>query len=162
MGVELMLSSAQVRATHVPYKGASELVNAVLGNQVTFGMPILGVAYPQIVSGNLKALAIAGTKRNPQLPKVPTFAELGLPGVELTSWGGISVPAGMPDAIAARIQSAFEQALKQPSVRTGLLNASGEIAPLPPEAYTRGFLDEMALTKTMMKRAGLLAQSPIF
>jgi tripartite-type tricarboxylate transporter receptor subunit TctC len=72
------------------------------------------------------------------------------------------VPAGMPDAIAARIQSAFEQALKQPSVRTGLLNASGEIAPLPPEAYIRGFLDEMALTKTMMKRAGLLAQSPIF
>ena len=158
MGVELMLSSARASATHVPYKGASELVNAVIGNQVTFGMPILSVAYPQIVSGNLKALAIAGSTRNPQLPKVPTFAELGLPGVELTSWGGISVPAGTSDAIAARIQSAFEQALKQPSVRTGLLNAGGQITPLPPEAYTRGFLEEMALTETMMKRAGLSAQ----
>lgn len=158
LGVELMLSSAQARATHVPYKGASELVNAVLGNQVTFGMPILSVAYPQIVAGNLKALAIAGTTRNALLPKVPTFSELGLPGVELTSWGGISVPAGTPDAIAVRIQNAFERALKQPTVITGLVNAGGQITPLAPEAYTRGFLEEMTLTETMMKRAGLQAQ----
>ena len=158
LGVELMLSSSGTRALHVPYKGASELVNAVLGNQVTFGMPILSVAYPQIVAGNLKALAIAGASRNSLLPKVPTFAELRLPGVELTSWGGVSVPAGTPDHIAARIQSAFEQALKQPSVRTGLINAGGQITPLPPESYTVGFLEEMARTETMMKRAGLSAQ----
>jgi len=158
LGVEMMLSSAQASATHVPYKGASELVNAVLSNQVTFGMPILSVAYPQIVSGNLKALAIAGRARNAMLPKVPTLEELGLPGVELTSWGGISVPAGTPDAIADRIQNAFEQALKQPSVKTGLLNAGGQITPLPPTAYTRSFLDEMALTEKMMKRAGLSPQ----
>lgn len=158
LGVELMLSSAQARATHVPYKGASELVNAVLGNQVTFGMPILSVAYPQIIAGNLKALAIAGSTRNALLPKVPTFAELGMPNVQLTSWGGISVPAGTPDAIVSRIQGAFERALKQPTVMTGLLNAGGQITPLPSEAYTRGFLEEMTLTETMMKRAGLQAQ----
>jgi tripartite-type tricarboxylate transporter receptor subunit TctC len=158
LGVELMLSSAQVRATHVPYKGASELVNAVLGNQVTFGMPILSVAYPQIVAGSLRALAIAGNVRNPMLPKVPTFSELGFPGVELTSWGGISVPAGTPDAIAARIRGAFERALKQPTVMAGLVDAGGQITPLPPEAYTRGFIEEMALTETMMKRAGLQPQ----
>lgn len=158
LGVELMLSSSKALALHVPYKGASELVNAVLGNQVTFGMPILSVAYPQIVAGNLKALAIAGATRNSLLPKVPTFAELGLPGVELTSWGGISVPAGTSDPIVDRIRRAFEQALMQPSVRSGLVNAGGQITPLPPEAFTRGFIDEMALTETMMKRAGLSAQ----
>ncbi|MDP9903010.1 Bug family tripartite tricarboxylate transporter substrate binding protein [Variovorax ginsengisoli] len=158
LGVELMLSSTKARATHVPYKGASELVNAVLGKQVTFGMPILSVAYPQIVAGNLKALAIAGSTRNSLLPKVPTFAELGMPNVQLTSWGGISVPAGTSDAIVARIQGAFERALKQPSVMTGLVNAGGQITPLPPEAYTLGFLEEMTLTETMMKRAGLSAQ----
>lgn len=158
LGVELMLSSARVQATHVPYKGASELVNAVLGNQVSFGMPILSVAYPQIVAGNLKALAIAGAVRNPMLPKVPTFTELGLAGVELTSWGGISVPAGTSDAIAERIRSAFESALKKPSVMAGLLDSGGRISPLPSAAYTRGFTEEMALTETMMQRAGLQPQ----
>jgi tripartite-type tricarboxylate transporter receptor subunit TctC len=158
LGVELMLSAAHASATHVPYKGASELVNAVLGNQVTFGMPILSVAHPQIVAGNLHALALAGPVRNPSLPQVPTFAEVGLPGVELVSWGGISVPAGTSDAIAGRIQEAFERALKQPSVIAGLVNAGGQITPLPPDAYTRGFTDEMALTEVMMKRAGLQSQ----
>lgn len=158
LGVELMLNAANARATHVPYKGASELVNAVLGQQVTFGMPILSVAYPQIVAGNLKALAIAGPKRNAQLPSVPTFAEAGLPGVELTSWGGISVPAGTPDAIATRIQGAFEQALQQQTVKTGLLAAGGQIDAMSPDAYARGFLAEMAQTDKMMKRAGLTAQ----
>lgn len=112
MGVELMLSETHARATHVPYKGASELVNAVLRNQVNFGMPILSMAHPQNVSGDLKALAIAGSVCNPQLRQVPTLAELGLPGVELTSWGGDSVPSGTSDAIAVPIQSAFEQAVR--------------------------------------------------
>jgi tripartite-type tricarboxylate transporter receptor subunit TctC len=158
LGVELLLSALNAQALHVPYKGASELVNAILGNQVAFGTPILSVAYPLIQSGKLKALAIAGPRRNPKLPDVPTLAELGVKGVELTSWGGVSVPAGTPDAVAARIAAAFEKALAMPSVQAGLTENGGQASPLPAPEYTRGFTREMTLTEAMMKQAKLQPQ----
>ena len=158
LGVELLMSALGAQATHVPYKGASELVNAILGRQVVFGTPILSVAYPQIQAGRLKALAIAGARRNPTLPEVPTLAELGVKGVELTSWGGISVPAGTPDSIAERIRAAFEKALAQPSVQAALTDSGGQASPQGAVDYTRGFTQEMVLTETMMKQAGLQPQ----
>jgi tripartite-type tricarboxylate transporter receptor subunit TctC len=158
LGVELLLNALNAQALHVPYKGASELVNAILGNQVTFGTPILSVAYPLIQSGKLKPLAIAGARRNPKLPDVPTLAELGVKGVELTSWGGVSVPAGTPDAVAARIAAAFEKALAMPSVQAGLTENGGQASPLPAPEYTRGFTKEMTLTEVMMKQVKLQPQ----
>ena len=98
LGVELLLSAQHVQATHVPYKGASESVNAVLGKQVNFGMPIFGVAYPQIQVGRLKAIAIAiaGAQRNPLLPDVPTLAGLGC-GVSISRSGaGYRFPRPRP------------------------------------------------------------------
>ncbi len=158
LGVELLLAALGAQATHVPYKGASELVNAILGNQVTFGTPILSVAYPQIQGGKLRALAIAGAERNPKLPGVPTLAELGVKGVELTSWGGVSVPAATSDAVAARIRAAFEKALAMPAVQAGLTENGGQASPLPAPEYTRGFTKEMQLTEAMMRQAKLQPQ----
>ncbi|MDW5441469.1 tripartite tricarboxylate transporter substrate binding protein [Polaromonas sp. SM01] len=156
LGVELLSSAMKVDATHVPYKGASELVNAVLGSQVDFGMPIFTVAYPQIKSGKLKALAVAGPIRNPLLPDVPTLAELGVRGVELTSWGGVSVPAATPSTVVARIQSAFEQALSQPALRSMLEANGGNVRPsASSQDYVRGFVKEIELTEAMMKKAQL-------
>ena len=125
---------------------------------MVFGTPILSVAYPQIQAGKLRALAIAGARRNPSLPEVPTLAELGVKGVELTSWGGISVPAGTPDAIAERIRVAFEKALAQPAVQATLAENGGLASPQGAVDYTRGFTQEMALTEAMMKQAGLQPQ----
>lgn len=156
LGVELLLSSLGVHATHVPYKGASELINAVLGDQVQFGMPIFGVAYPHIQAGKLKPLAVAGTLRNPLLPDVPTLAELGVRGVELTSWGGVSLPAGTPDPIAERVRAAFDSALKQAKVREHIEANGANIRPSAnPHEYAQDFVKEMALTQTMMKVAKL-------
>jgi tripartite-type tricarboxylate transporter receptor subunit TctC len=120
LGVELLLSAVDAQVTHVPYKGASEIVNAVMGRQVSFGAPIFSVAYANIQAGKLRALAIAGPRRNPKLAQVPTLAELGVRGVELMSWGGVSVPAGTPEPIVARMRAAFEKALRQPSVVAAL------------------------------------------
>ncbi len=156
LGVELLLSAQQAQATHVPYKGATELVNAVLGNQVNFGMPIFGVAYPQIQTGKLKAIAVAGTQRNPMLPDVPTLAELGVRGVDLTSWGGVSVPAATPDALVARINAAFEKALQQPGLRAQLEANGGNVRPSAnAQEYVRDFVKEIAFTEAMMKATKL-------
>ncbi|GHC85343.1 MFS transporter [Pseudorhodoferax aquiterrae] len=155
LGMELLLSALDARALHVPYKGASELVNAVLGKQVVFGTPILSVPYQQIKAGHLRALAVAGPRRNPMLPQVPTLAEAGVPGVELVSWGGVSVPAGTPDAVVERIRAAFRAALQQPRVVEALQAQGGSVDMLDGEDYVRGFTREMALTEAMMKRVGL-------
>ncbi|WP_298211143.1 tripartite tricarboxylate transporter substrate binding protein [Acidovorax sp.] len=155
LGVELLLSVAQVKATHIPYKGASEIVNAVMGQQVTFGGPITSVAYPNIQAGQLRALAVTGPRRNPMLPDVPTLAESNIPGVELTSWGGVSVPTGTPDAIVARMRTAFDAVLKQPAVVTALEQQGGQMFVQDSETYTRAFAKEMSFTEAMMKKARL-------
>lgn len=155
LGAELLLSALDIKALHVPYKGANEIVQAVAGKQVDFGLPIFSVAAPLVQSGRLRALAVAGATRNPRLPDVPTFAELGVRGVQLTSWGGVSVPKGTPDAVVARIHSAFERALKQPKVVAALERDGGRVAPSTEAAYLQAFKDEMAFTETMMKKIGL-------
>ena len=155
LGMELLLSALQARALHVPYKGASELVNAVLGKQVVFGTPILSVPFQQIKAGQLRALAVAGARRNAMLPDVPTLAELGVRDVELASWGGVSVPAGTPDAVVERIRAAFMAAMQQPRVVEALKAQGGNVDLRDAEAYVRGFMQEMAVTEAMMKRTGL-------
>jgi tripartite-type tricarboxylate transporter receptor subunit TctC len=153
LGVELFLHAAGISATHVPYKGASELVNAVLGGQVSFGMPIFAVAYPHVKAGKLKALGVAATRRNANLPDVPTLAEQGLQGVELTSWGGLSLPTGTPDPIAARIYEVFSQMVKDPQVIAAMTELGSQVTPSTPEGYLQVIRHEIELTRQMMKSA---------
>jgi tripartite-type tricarboxylate transporter receptor subunit TctC len=153
LGVELFLNAAGIRATHVPYKGASELVNAVLGGQVSFGMPIFAVAYPHVKAGKLRALGVAGAKRNANLPDVRTLAEQGLQGVELTSWGGLSLPAGTPDPIAARVYEVFSSILKAPRVVASLTELGSQVTPSTPQDYLQVIRNEIAVTDRMMKSA---------
>lgn len=155
LGVELLLNAAGVSATHVPYKGASELVNAVLGGQVSFGMPIFAVAYPHVKAGKLKALGVAGARRNANLPDVPTLAEQGLQGVELTSWGGLSLPAGTPDPIASRIYEVFSRALKDQRLIASMTELGSQVSPSTPEGYLQVIRHEIDLTGRMMKGANI-------
>lgn len=155
LGMELFLHTSQTRAMHIPYKGASELVNAVLGRQVMFGMPIFSVAHPMVTAGKLRLLAIAGSRRNPVAPQVPTLGELGIAGVELTSWGGLSVPAGTPDAVVGRIYEAFSAALKQPKVMASLQENGGLVDVRDSASFTQSIRQEMRLTQAMMRKLGL-------
>lgn len=158
MGAELILKSAGAKALHVPYKGASESVNAVLGKQVDFALTITSVSLPHIVGGKLNALAITAPTRNPRLPDVPTLAEAGVPGVTLVSFGGLSVPAGTPAPVVQRIREALQKALAQPSVRAKLEANGGIVVASTPEAYARSLQSEIALTEKMMKVAGIAPQ----
>lgn len=158
LGMELFLKEAGIEATHVPYKGASEAVNAVLGDQVEFSMPIFGVAYPQVQAGRLKALAVANTQRNARLPDVPTLAEKGVANVNLVSWGGVSLPAGTPEPIIKQVHSALHQALQDPKVAEALVALGSRISPSTREEYGKNFESEMAVTETIMKRLEMAPQ----
>ncbi|GAA5234489.1 tripartite tricarboxylate transporter substrate binding protein [Verticiella sediminum] len=158
LGMEMFLKRAGIHATHVPYKGAGESINAVMGSQVDMAMPIFGVAAPQVEGGRLVALAVANTQRNSLLPDVPTLAEQGVAGVTLTSWGGLSVPAGTPPEIVERMRKAAHQAMQSPLVKETSRTTGSRIAPSSGEEYVQLFKQEMALTREMMQTLDLEPQ----
>lgn len=158
MGAELLLSMAGASALHVPYKGASESATAVIGKQVDFALAISSVAMPHITAGRLVPLAVSGPQRNARQPNTPTLAESGWPSLQLTSFGGLSVPAGTPAPIVKRLSEVLAQALAQPEVRNRLEANGGTVAPASPEAYRDALQAEIGLTERMMKSAKLEAQ----
>jgi tripartite-type tricarboxylate transporter receptor subunit TctC len=158
MVAELLLSSTGVEAVHVPYKGGVQAMTALLGKEIDFTLPVLSVAFSHVESGRLRALAVAGASRNPKLAQVPTFAEAGVLGVVLTGFGGVSVPAGTPPFIVARIHSAVHTAIGRPAVRAKIEAEGGMAAVNTPAQYTQNFRDEIVLTERMMKAAKLEPQ----
>lgn len=158
MGTELMLEAAGVQALHVPHKGATESVNAVLGKQVDFSLSLTPVVLKLVGSGKLTALAVSGTQRNALLPHVPTLAEEGFSGVTLVSFGGLSVPAGTPAPIVRRIADALDRALAMPAVRARLEALGGSVAPSTADEYAKLLREEITLTERMMKTAGIEPQ----
>lgn len=103
MASELFKRQAGVEATHIPYKGGGAMMNAVLGQQVDWIIEGLIATLPQVRGGRLRALAVTGSTRSPQLPDVPTLAESGVLGYEYIGWTGVAAPAGTPAAIVARL-----------------------------------------------------------
>jgi tripartite-type tricarboxylate transporter receptor subunit TctC len=93
---------AKIKASHVPFRGGSLAMQAVLGGQVDSITASLGTN-PHINAGKLKGLAVASAKRNPVIPSVPTFAEVGYPGFEAGSWVGFFAPAKTDPAIVAKL-----------------------------------------------------------
>lgn len=105
MAMELFKSMAGVTFHHVPYKGAPQAVTDLLGGRVSVTMNSIGPVLAHIKAGKLRALGIAGTRRSPALPEVPTIAESGVPGYESGSWMGLLAPARTPQRIIARLNA---------------------------------------------------------
>lgn len=129
---ELMNQVTGLDMTHVPYKGSAPAVQDLIGGQTQLLIDAGSVLLPQVKGGKLKALAVTGPKRDPQLPDVPTVGELGLGGMEAVGFQGLVGPAGMPKDVVDRLSSALMKALAQPEVRARFASASAEVHPLGP------------------------------
>ena len=105
LGLELLALNAKVEVTHIPYKGGAPSLNDLLGSQIDFIVSNLPECSAYVKAGKLRALAVTSAKRHPLLPDVPTFAESGLPGVELENWTGLMMPAGTPKAILDKVSA---------------------------------------------------------
>lgn len=105
---------------HVPFKGSAPAVTAVIGGNVNLAVDTLTILAPQIKGGKLKGLAIASRERSPLLPDVPTVAEAGYPGFEVTSWFGLNVAAATPPAIVERLNTEIAKAAASPTVKEKL------------------------------------------
>jgi tripartite-type tricarboxylate transporter receptor subunit TctC len=117
---ELFKQTAKIDIVHVPYKGTPEQLTGIMRGDSQLSLAFMGNALPFIQSGKVRALAIATSKRNPQLPDVPTFAEAGMPDYHYVSWFGFFAPAGTPPAIIKKINADIVAVLKLPDVQTRL------------------------------------------
>ncbi|OWT64014.1 tripartite tricarboxylate transporter substrate binding protein [Candidimonas nitroreducens] len=155
---ELLNKSAQVKMVHVPYRGDAASVVALLGHQVDMiiAPPTAVIGYIQ--SGRLKALATTGPERWPTLPKVPTVAEQGVPGYDVRSWAGLMAPAGTPDSVVKVLNTAVQNALKVPAVKTRLEAMGGEAKGSTPEEMTTMVRNEVKKWGTVAAGAGIVKQ----
>ena len=114
---EMLKYKAGIDLVHVPYKGISLAVPAVMAGEVQLTFAGIATSNPPLKSGRIKALAIGGPKRSPLFPEVPTFAELGYPEVETHAWFGLFLPAGSPKEAVTRLYTDTKRIIDEPEFR---------------------------------------------
>ncbi|GAB3105768.1 tripartite tricarboxylate transporter substrate binding protein [Bordetella tumbae] len=155
---ELFVSMAGIDMLHVPYKGSGPAVADLLGGQVDYMFDSVTSAKPHIMSGKLKALAVTTAKRSSALPDVPTVAEAGLPGYELTPWFAAFAPAGTPPEIVAKLNAAMRQALGDAKVKTTLDTIGAEPIGGTPEELKTYLAKETVQGKKLVQERNIKLQ----
>lgn len=120
---EVFKAAAKLDVTHIPYKGSAPALTDVIGGQVTYMLDSMPSSISLVKGGKLRALAVTAGQRVAVLPDVPTFAELGYPTVNLTTWYGMWAPAQTPPDLIARLYQVVSDVLAQPAVRARLADA---------------------------------------
>ena len=132
---ELMNQVTGLDMTHVPYKGSAPAVQDLIGGQTQILIDAGSVLLPQVKGGKLKALAVTGPARDPQLPDVPTVKELGLAGMESVGFQGLVGPANMPKEVVDRLSGELARALAQPEIKAKFATAGAEVHSLGPAEF---------------------------
>jgi tripartite-type tricarboxylate transporter receptor subunit TctC len=136
-------------ATHVPYKGSSQALADLVGGQIQLNFDTTSSAMSFIKSGKVKVLAVMTPKRSRELPDVPTLAEAGYPGVEMSTWYGMYTTAGTPKPVIDRLHAELARIVKLPDVQGRLEGLGGEIGTLTTDQFA-------AFARTDYERAGKL------
>ncbi len=142
---------------HVPYRGSGPAVTDLLGGQVDYMFDSITSAKPHIDSGKLKALAITTAKRSSTLPDLPTVAESGLEGYELTPWFATFAPAGTPDDIIQTLNKAMLNAMESDKVKTTFATIGAEKIGSTPEELKTYLADETAKWEKIITETGISA-----
>jgi len=151
---ELFKSSAGLDILHIPYKGSPEIMTSLMSGQTDLSFPVLVSVLPQLKAGTLRALAITGTRRSPQLPDVPTMHEVLQPGFDIESENGIVAPAGVPPAIIAKLNAAIVKIMRDPAV-AGPLEANGfEVVASTPAEFGARLKADVAKFAEIVRRSG--------
>jgi tripartite-type tricarboxylate transporter receptor subunit TctC len=155
---ELFKLSAGVDVTSVPYKGSAPAVLDTVAGNTQYMFPSLFTAYPHIKSGKLKALGIAGDKRSPVLPDVPTLAEQGIPNVSMSQWYAMFAPAKTPKAVVARLNAEMNAVLADKGVQKRIEDQGAEVETGTPEQLKTLVQKEVARWKAVVSTAKIKAE----
>jgi tripartite-type tricarboxylate transporter receptor subunit TctC len=152
---ELFAAKAGIEMVHVPYKGAPQIMAALLSNevQIYFNVPISALS--QIRSGKVRALGVSTPERLAVLPDVPTISESGLPGYEAIGWNGILAPAKTPRPIVERLHKEVVAALKAPDIRAQLEAQAVDAVGNTPDEFAKIIREDVAKWAGVLKQAGI-------
>jgi len=146
---------AGIDVTVIPYKTTPDLANAVLRGDVDVAFEYYVGFQSPIENNQVTVLATTGKERAGNLPNVPTVRESGLPEYEVTSWNGLAVRKGTPDAIVRTLNQAVEEALKSPTVQKFSSDAGMDARPMSPEALHERIVSDVAKWTRVIKQAGI-------
>jgi hypothetical protein len=140
---EVFSNAASIEVQHIPYKGGGAVMADLVAGQITYVFAILPTAYPFITSNKLRALAVTSLSRNAALPDVPTVAESGYPGFNVTEWVGIFAPYGTPPQIIDKLNAAINLTLKNAEVNSRLKALGADVMGGPPSQLDAYFKAEV-------------------
>jgi tripartite-type tricarboxylate transporter receptor subunit TctC len=155
LSAELFQYMTGVKWVHIPYKGGGPGLVALLSGEISLYFGNVPTVIQQVRAGKLRPLAVSGLKRSAVVPEIPTVAESGVPGYEVTTFYGVSAPAKTPRAIIDRLHSEIVRALKAPDLRDRLVGLGADPVGNTSEQYTAFMQNEIAKWDKVIKAAGI-------
>jgi tripartite-type tricarboxylate transporter receptor subunit TctC len=157
LGPALLGAMTKSQFRHIPYKGGAQAITDTISGQVDFAFTAIATAAPQIQGGRLRALAVSGTTRAKGLPNVPTLAESGVTGFNVSSKTFLAAPAGLPDAVAEKITSAVARIIRTPEYQKFLESQGFEPENRTPQAYQANAAEEVKHWAEIVRISGAKA-----
>jgi tripartite-type tricarboxylate transporter receptor subunit TctC len=151
---ELFKVDTGAEIVHVPYKGGAPATQALLAGDTQFMFDNLANAMPQVKAGKLKALAVTTAERSKLAPELPTMAEAGLTGFDISTWFGLFAPAGTPNDVIAKWNAEVVKILNSPEMRERLVAQGAEPAPMTPEQFAAFVKSEIPKYARIVKASG--------
>ncbi len=155
---EMFKRMAGIEVMHVPYKGGSPALAAVIAGEVQMTFSNLSVALPQVRGGKVRGIAVTGRRRASALPELPTVAESGIPGFEAMAWIGIVAPAGVPRALILRLNRDIHALLADTEMRNQLAARGLEPTANSPEEFARHIRADIERWSKVIREAGVRAE----
>ena len=155
MTMELFKQETGALMLHIPYRGIAPAINDLLGGQTQAMFPGLAAALPHLRSGRMRALAVTGKQRSPQLKDIPTMEEIGFKGFDAMQWYGSVGPAGMSPAVVQRLNEAQVAVLKLPDLADKLAGEAVEPWPMSPEQFGQYIRSEVERWTALAKARGI-------
>jgi tripartite-type tricarboxylate transporter receptor subunit TctC len=158
LATELMMSMANFRMLHVPYRGGGPALQALIAGEVNVGFADAVIALPFAGSDRLRLLAVSTTEKIPIAPKIPLIAETGIAGFQSSTDVALFAPAGTPEAISRKLHQALMNALKSPEVREPMLKQGAIIVGGSPEEFKSYLATESAKWRGVIRSRGIKVQ----
>ena len=155
---ELLKTMAGIDMVHVPYKGTTPALTALLGGEVSIMFATVTGIQPHVKAGRVKALAVTTPKRSEMMPGVPTISEAALPGFEMLSWFGLLAPAATPRAVITRLNTEVAKVLALPQIKSALAAQGLETRGGTPEQFGDYIKSEIAKITKIARTAGVKAE----
>lgn len=155
LSMELLKSMTKVFMTHIPYRGSAPVVADLLGGQVDVMFDNVPNVVQHVKAGRMKALGVSGATRSALAPEVPTVAEAGIPGFQVTVWFGLLAPAGTPRDIVLKLNGEMTRILNQPDIKARIAGQGVDVQTGTPEQFGDLIKSEVARWAKVIKEAGI-------